>query len=93
MYDRLLKLLEAEGKKQQPEHRRDSPTSMVGGAGRGRAPKDEPWTPNVVIRDGKYVTLNQPSTGLPGSIRRQRITGSGAAMQDIHAGRRRRKKP
>ena len=37
MYDRLLKLLEAKGRKQ-PELRRDSPTSMAGGVGSGPAP-------------------------------------------------------
>jgi len=91
MYDRLLKLLEAEGKQKtkQPELIAKRPGTMQGGVGSGKKPKEVPYTPNVVIRDGKYVTLNQPSTGDPGSIKSQRVSTRGAAAPDIHAGRRR----
>ena len=92
MYDRLLKLLETESKNQ-PELRRNRPGTMQGGAGSGPRPKDEPYTPNVVIKGGKYVTLNQPSTSDSDSIESQRNSTRGAAAPDIHAGRGRTRKP
>ena len=47
MYDRLLKLLEEEGKKkpQQPELIANRPGTMLGGAGSGKAPASTPFYP------------------------------------------------
>jgi hypothetical protein len=83
MYDRLLKLLETQKddwKKASREPGDRVPADQI------RGNRSAPG-----MMGGMRATLHQQSTGLPRSIERQRKTGSGASMQDIHAGRRRKK--
>ena len=83
MYDRLLKLIEAENDKWKEASKEPG----------DRVPVEKIRGNRVVhgMIGGVRATLNQPSTDDPRAIERQRKDTRGAAAPDIHAGREQKK--
>lgn len=82
MYDRLLKLIEAQG-----EIRKKRPGTMAGGVGSGEAPPSKPYNPTNTAS----LTMRSPRTNPDGqtippgeAIKSQRMM---RGLANLHSGR------